>query len=453
MYPSTGGDAAMRRAHFSGAVAGSYSGAAAGSRLIDKLLRSASTDFCPGANRYLYWLKEPIGWFVMALVISVLIGVHVTPLGWTLASVIGSIIVVGMLWPWVAVRMVYAGLRPAVDEVHEGQTCDLILTIRNALPLPLWGLVIEGYLDCESDEVQPTTALACVPGLSQADYRLAVCPTLRGHYPILKPKIACAFPFGIWTARRTTDHCSPLTVLPQVFAIQDDVELHGGQRADWGDGQKSGTCGDRLGVREFRGGDRLRNVHWVQTARTGNLMVCERSRPEQQSVEVHVDLNPVESLNDRTAICNRDAVAWRIRAAASLLAYLNTRRFPVVLHLGSMSVVNATGPSGFHKAMLALAEVPAEGVRDVATVSSDGSHSSTDFCMPQRPKGRDCTRMQITSSGDGRTVFIEVIHSGHGRRHGTDDQGQAAARIDLHNDVASQMKRFWREMERARLAA
>ncbi len=125
-------------------------------------------------------------------------------------------------------RVVRAGLQPVVDEVHEGQACELILSIRNAFPLPLWGLVIEGYLDREGDDVQPTTALACVPGLSQADYRLAVCPSLRGRYPVVKPMIACAFPFGIWTARRSADDCSPLTVLPKSIRFKMTVNWTAG---------------------------------------------------------------------------------------------------------------------------------------------------------------------------------------------------------------------------------
>ncbi|MEM6471796.1 MAG: DUF58 domain-containing protein, partial [Planctomycetota bacterium] len=33
-----------------------------------------TTDFCPWANRFVYWLKEPVGWFVIATAISVLVG-------------------------------------------------------------------------------------------------------------------------------------------------------------------------------------------------------------------------------------------------------------------------------------------------------------------------------------------------------------------------------------------
>ena len=32
--------------------------------------RFLTTDFCPSANRFVYWLKEPVGWFVLAASVS-----------------------------------------------------------------------------------------------------------------------------------------------------------------------------------------------------------------------------------------------------------------------------------------------------------------------------------------------------------------------------------------------
>ena len=34
--------------------------------------RLLTTDFCPWANRFVFWLKEPVGWFVLATAISVM---------------------------------------------------------------------------------------------------------------------------------------------------------------------------------------------------------------------------------------------------------------------------------------------------------------------------------------------------------------------------------------------
>ncbi len=45
------------------------------------LSRLMTTDFFPWANRFVYWLKEPIGWFALATAISVMIGLYFSPIG------------------------------------------------------------------------------------------------------------------------------------------------------------------------------------------------------------------------------------------------------------------------------------------------------------------------------------------------------------------------------------
>src|SRR6056297_1563667 len=115
-----------------------------------------TTDFCPWANRFVYWLKEPIGWFVLATAISVTIGLYLSPIGWTLAASLSAIMVVGMVWPLVAVHVTTCQLRPEVDGVHEGESCRMIVSVRNRIPLPVWGLAVEGYLDCAGDQAVPT---------------------------------------------------------------------------------------------------------------------------------------------------------------------------------------------------------------------------------------------------------------------------------------------------------
>ena len=136
-----------------------------------------TTDFCPWANRFVYWLKEPIGWFVIAFAASVIVGMYANPVGWTIAAALACIILVGMIWPLIAVWASSCELRPEVDAVHEDSSCRMIFSTRNRLPLPLWGLAVEGYLDCEDDESLPVVALlACAAYLccGLCDHRTSV---------------------------------------------------------------------------------------------------------------------------------------------------------------------------------------------------------------------------------------------------------------------------------------
>ncbi len=182
-------------------------------------------------------------------------------------------------------------------------------------------------------------------------------------------------------------------------------------------------------------------------------MVCERSGPEQQSVEVHVDLKPVQRIDGADSISNREAIAWRIRAAASLITHLHVRRYPITMHLGTTSVATAIGPNGLRKALLALADVPAEGVPDAKSYFESSTSSIAEAPCLSRIIASDRTRMHVTSSADGCWVRVEVMHSRPIGRAAARDSRQTVAMIDLQKDVGCQMQRFWREVERAKLAA
>lgn len=328
----------------------------AGKSLAARLL---TTDFCPGANRFVYWLKEPVGWFVLAIAFSVLIGLYVAPIGWTLAASLSAVIGVGMAWPAIAVRAVTCSLRPDQPHVHEEQACELHLAVRNRLPLPVWGLAVEGFLDRRSaglDQRQvPTVALAFVRAWATSTYRFSVRPELRGRYPDGDAQLTCSFPFGIWTARQKLRAVSPVTVWPKVFPIAGQTAMSGRQAADHGEGHRSGRTGDFVGLREFRRGDCLRQVNWTATARSGDLIVTERSGPQCPSVEVIVDAS-------RAA--HRDPLADRIRVAASLLANLQSSGVPLRLCVAGACMPVRRGWEGYVQMMDALAAVPLDGWED-----------------------------------------------------------------------------------------
>ena len=122
-------------------------------RLVDRVYALSNRDFCPWANRYVYWLKEPVGWFALALVASLLVGAFLSPLGWSVAAGLATVIVLGLSFPWLATRCVRCKLRPVDFELRERQDTFLSFSVTNYLPLPITGLRIEGYFSQINDEV------------------------------------------------------------------------------------------------------------------------------------------------------------------------------------------------------------------------------------------------------------------------------------------------------------
>ena len=350
-------------------------------RRSDWLVRFLTSDFCPGFNRYVYWLKEPIGWFVLATAVSGIVGQWFNPVGWTIAASLLATIAVGVSWPWFAVRSVVCELRPEREGVHEGEPCRMIFVVRNRAPIPVWGLAVEGYLDRVGDEVPPTVGLASVPPWCVAEYPVTVTPSIRGRYPVQPPQAVCSFPFGIWTARRPLRAVRPLTVWPRVYPIAGSCPCVGTANADWGEGQRGGQSGDFVGVRPYRRGDSPKHIHWAQSARTDQWIIAERGGPQNVEVEFILDVAGRESGNSggsgsifvRGSIAGwgstwtdsevRESLAWRVRVAASLIVALRNGGVPLRVRLGGRPLRCGPGTRGNRQLLDALADIPHEGIR------------------------------------------------------------------------------------------
>ena len=64
----------------------------------------AAEDHCEWANRYVYWLKTPLGVLLSCAVFSLLCGLFYAPQAFLLLAVIAAVVAVGIAWPGIAVR-------------------------------------------------------------------------------------------------------------------------------------------------------------------------------------------------------------------------------------------------------------------------------------------------------------------------------------------------------------
>ncbi|WP_235033432.1 DUF58 domain-containing protein [Rubripirellula obstinata] len=388
------------------------------------LSRLMTTDFCPWANRFVYWLKEPIGWFVLATAVSVLIGLYFSPIGWTLAASLTAIMVVGMAWPLIAIHVTTCQLHPEIDCVHEDDACRMLVSVRNRVPVPVWGLAVEGYLDCDNDDAIPTVGLACVPPLCTSDFGITVNPSLRGRYPIQTPHVSCSFPFGIWTARRNLTTTKSLTVWPKVFPISGTCPIVGVANAEQGEGSRGGRSGDFVGVRAYRRGDSAKHINWVASARVDSLVVTERGGPQCVELDVLVD-----------TFCRgtRDQLADRIRVAASVLVNLHQSNVPMRVTIGSQRLRLSSGSKGRRQILDALADVPADGSEKPIERAAIGRHAVIEF-----------------SSNDSGQEIVRMIDPRGGRRAG----GRLLTKqIRSGETLGTQVREFWTEVRDADVAA
>jgi hypothetical protein len=296
-------------------------------QLSQWLVRVVNYDFCPSLNGMVYWLKEPIGWVVCAIVASLLVGLCIGPQGYILAFSFLALLVLGLIWPWVSMKGIRCYLECPDRRVEENQELGLVFRVKNFWPLPVFGLMVQGEFLQESDESEPVAfALRRVGAWSESEFRILVTPRRRGRLPTGEVSVTSGFPFGLLDVSKQVDGCRPTLVWPACvsldgFPVSDSTRfsLQGALR------DRAGNDGDSIGVRLFRIGDRLRNIHWAQSARSQKLMVRERQSIASTGATVLLDLSPSE--HEGRGVDS--SFEWAIRIAASICSHLHEAHSPI----------------------------------------------------------------------------------------------------------------------------
>jgi uncharacterized protein (DUF58 family) len=166
--------------------------------------------------------------------------------------------------------------------VFPGDTVNLILHVSNRKPLPLPWIRVDDHLP------PGLTAKAAASGLENGSIRRRAallwyrsvrwtCPiqcSKRGFYPFGPLETTSGDIFGLYSrslAWNTTDH---IIVYPRIFPVRrmpiPPVHPMGNSKTERRIFQDPTRT---IGVREYRPGDSLRNIHWKASARTQGLQV------------------------------------------------------------------------------------------------------------------------------------------------------------------------------------
>jgi uncharacterized protein (DUF58 family) len=326
---------------------------------VKRLLYAGNHDFCPGVNKYVYWLKRPIGWLLTAALASILVGVSVGVQGWIVLSVVLVVIVLGVFWPALQMRACRGTLLVQQPRGIEGQPLRITLQITNYLPIPLWGLMISqkflestsedgiadtpsenGGVNAGSTQDDTMAALAKVPGWSVTEFHWDHAPKQRGRFPRSGAMLATGFPFGIWQSTRWLQFESSCLIWPHVPQLEDELIVgHLRAMGEQSYESRAGQEGDFLGLRRYREGDPLRTIHWPQSARTGHLIVRELEKSVSRHLTVMIDVSDLLQAKSRS-----EGLEWRqirdqraeqrLRIGLSIVEALWAVGFDVKLQLG-----------------------------------------------------------------------------------------------------------------------
>jgi uncharacterized protein (DUF58 family) len=276
-----------------------------------------------------------IGIFLVALVIVALVSSN------NLVMLMAS----GLLAAWAVSswlgRRNLAGVtvrRVLPAEVHAGQPVRFVYELSAHGGLPRFDIAVRE----QGARRAVATCHVLVPG-ERAVVSGSQVFRRRGHVRLRGLELRSGFPFRI--VQRTVAFDAP----DELWVFPDPADGGHCQHGEMpGLGQPGRQPEQPRELREYRPGDRLRDVHWPTTARVGRPMVRVRDRAQTQPVWVEVR--------------ETEAVPWEVsirRAAGAILDAASEGR-PVGLRAGARQWPPRAGDAWRRELLTALAMLPVE---------------------------------------------------------------------------------------------
>lgn len=211
--------------------------------------------------------------------------------------------------------------------VTAGQPARVGLTMTNQGRTPHAVLLVEDQLPY----VLGTRPRFVLDGIGQGwrrEVSYQVRSDVRGRYDVGPMTVRVSDPFGLVELGRSFQTSVPLTVTPRVVPLPP-INLGGGSSGSGDNRPRAFAHGsaEDVTVREYRRGDDLRRVHWLSSARTGELMVRREEQPWQARATLFIDNRAGSHRGQGVASSLETAVV----AAASIAAHLGRRGFAVRL--------------------------------------------------------------------------------------------------------------------------
>jgi uncharacterized protein (DUF58 family) len=278
---------------------------------------------------------------------------------YTLLIGVCAVLMLGLIWPWGSIRAVRGRLSFERSRTVEGRAVSACLTVTNYLPIGIWGLRLYGGAEGWGGK-EAVINLAEIPGWRTSEYPFPFLPPARGVYPSGQAALSTGFPFGLWEARRPLAIENELIVWPGSFELGPVPEAAASDRTREGAVflNRPGHAGDFQGVRPYVRGDCLRRVHWAQTAKRGELIVCERQASANVHLQIILDADPAVHRGTGP----QGSREWAIRSAASLIETFLASDALVEMLVGDVCVPTGSGRQHRQKSLDVLARLPDRGV-------------------------------------------------------------------------------------------
>ena len=292
--------------------------------------------------------------------------------------------------------------------VYKGDDINVVLTITNQSYRRTQQLEVFDNVPHEMKMRKGINLMRMNLGPGQtATIRYTVRCPLRGHYTIGPTSIRYRNTFNLFVSETSIGDRSDITVFPQVRDVEEalirsDVpKMYTGATTLKTPGQGM----EFYALREYFPGDSFRSINWKAFARTGELMVNEKTRDAVTDVFIILDTRDVA----RIGTVLKNPLEMGTVAAASIANYFIKRRDSVslVTYGERMDFLPPeTGDKQHYKVLSQLAAVESKGSMPLQAV--------TNALSPRISRG---SPVFIISSLEGDGTTLSAIRNLSGKGH------------------------------------
>lgn len=316
------------------------------------------------------WILRVFGLLALAAYWFLLGGITQMNVFYVWCAVSAAVAIIGVVVLLTAGRgLVLTRELPA--EATEGDTINVRLRLRNTSWWPKTLLHIVDQFPAEPPDAASHHALIDYVGPGQSvTWRYTACCQQRGRYTIGPCEVTMHDPVALFTAHQRFPGRQELIVYPRIFPIRQFPALESGRTPRFGlavGRLGGGDAGDFYGIREYRRGDSLQQIHWRSSARIGKLVVKQFEKSTIGEVTLVLDALRGHDLGTE----QETTLEYAVTMLASLATYLVNQQVLVqFICYGrqNVSLPFGRGHEHLHRLLRALAEVRADGTASLGTV-------------------------------------------------------------------------------------
>lgn len=184
--------------------------------------------------------------------------------------------------------------RQLPDHAVVGQPFLVRVRLENRKPLlSAWMIVAADQVTNRREKLQPAVLFTRVPPRQERSAAYRIEPAERGRFQFGPLRVTCGFPLGLVQRSFALGETQSLTVYPRIGQLTPAWHARfsrGSQASDRAPARTGVFDEEFQRLREYRGGDNPRAIHWRTTARRNELMVREYQHHRDPEIWLVLDL-------------------------------------------------------------------------------------------------------------------------------------------------------------------